>query len=233
MDNNSLAIYVHELRNLIFNLQGAFNYFNGAMQAQQSAGVLYGGQMVLAPVSQLSQLLWPTRARARSRGEKLRQILQLDEKHVLNDRRVGEIQERGDEKLDEFIAVTKGDRVIVDFVGDITQFGPEFDVNGIYRAYDPTTKIYYYRGTAYNFQAIATSLQDLGNRINAVYRQMFPEQAKAEDEYRQQLLKQMQEQQAAQGAEAPIAANISQAEPETAAPAAAADAEEPKAEKAD
>jgi chemotaxis protein histidine kinase CheA len=182
MDNNTLAIYIHELRNHCLHVQTSFDLFNQAMVNQASAGVLYGGQMVLMPVSQIAALLWPTRARARSRGEALRKALQLPEKHPLNDRRLSELWERSDEKFEEWIANTKNSQVVFDFVGDPRTIHESVTDNSIYRAYHPETNIFYYRGVAYNLKGIAQALSDVGGRINALYRQLFPEHAKAEDE---------------------------------------------------
>ncbi|GHF16989.1 hypothetical protein GCM10017044_09180 [Kordiimonas sediminis] len=189
MDNNTLSIYIHELRNQCLHTKAAFDLFNQAMSAQAGPGILYGGQMVLMPASQLSAMLWPARARSRARGESLRKVLQLPEKHPLNDRRLGELWEHMDQKTDEFIAETKGEHVVIDFVGDPASINPDARIEDkhIYRAYNPATHIYYYRGVGYNFQAIANAISELSGRINAVWAQMFPDQAKAEIEYQKQL----------------------------------------------
>jgi hypothetical protein len=196
MDNNTLAIYIHELRNQCLHTQASFNLFNQAVMAKQANGVLYGGQMILMPGSQIASLLWPTRARARSRGEALRKVLNLPEKHPLNDRRLCELWERADEKMEEWVHNTKGKQVIFDFVGDPAQLGdgttPE---ECIYRAYNPNSHVFYYRGVGYNLQAVANAISDVGNRVNAAYRQLFPGHAKAEDEARR---KAAEAQQAAQ-----------------------------------
>jgi chemotaxis protein histidine kinase CheA len=182
MDNNTLAIYIHELRNHCMHVQTSFDLFNQAMMNQANAGVLYGGQMILTSVSQFSALLWPTRARARSRGESLRKALQLPEKHPLNDRRLSELWERSDEKFEEWVSATKNAQVVFDFVGDPRTIHESVTERSIYRAYHPETNIFYYRGVAYNLRGIAQALSDVAGRINAVYRQLFPEHAKAEDE---------------------------------------------------
>lgn len=201
MDNNTLAIYIHELRNQCLHLQASFDLFNQAMSSQAANGVLYGGQMIMMPASQIAGLLWPTRARSRARGEALRKILQLPEKHPLNDRRLVELWERSDEKMEEWVNNTKGKQVIFDFVGDPAQVGdgntPE---ECIFRAYNPNNHVFHYRGVGYSFDAIAKAVTDVGGRVNAVYRQMFPEQAKADDEARQRA---MEAQKAAQAAQAP------------------------------
>jgi len=194
MDNNTLAIYIHELRNQIVHTEASFQLFNQAMMNRAGQGVLFAGQMVLMPGSQIASLLWPARARARSRGEALRKVLQLDEKHPLNDRRLSEIWEHSDEKIEEWITATKGKRVVIDYVGDPFPEDSGVTEDCVYRAYIPATKTYYFRGVGYNLEAVAKAIGDVAGRVNAVYRQMFPEQAKAEDEARARALEAMKAQ---------------------------------------
>ena len=219
MDTNTLAIYIHELRNQCLHAEASFNLFNQAMTNRAGPGVLFASQMVLMPASQIAALLWPTRARSRSRGESLRKTLQLQEKHPLNDRRLAELWERTDQKTEEWVAATKGQQVVFDYVGDLAQLGdgntPE---SCLYRAYNTQTRIFYYQGVGYNFQAIANAISDVAGRVNAIYRQLFPDLAKQEDEERARMA-------AAQQEAAQNAANEQ-------APAAPAEAEKPAEEKA-
>lgn len=239
MDQNTLSIYIHELRNQCMHMQTAFDLFNQAANARQGQGILYGGQMILVPTSQIAALLWPTRARSRGRGETLRKVLQLPEKHVLNDRRLTEIWERGDEKTDEWIAKTKGQQVIFDFVGDPAQVGDGTTTDeSIFRGYNPGNQVFTFRGTSYNLQALAKAVADVASRVNAVYRQLFPEQAKAEDEARAQAIAAQQEAQAS--AQAEVAAPKTEEAPTAEekkpaakkAPAKKAPAKKPAAKKA-
>jgi hypothetical protein len=205
MDNNTLAIYIHELRNQCLNAEASFNLFNQAMESKAGPGILFASQMILMPSSLMASMLWPTRARARSRGESLRKVLQLPEKHALNDRRLAELWERADEKSDEWIANTKGQKVLFDFVGDPATVGEgDTPIECIYRAYNPAARLFFYRGVGYNMQAIANAISDISGRVNAVYRQLFPEQAKADDEARKQ---QQAQAAAAQSKAAPAVAN--------------------------
>lgn len=196
MDNNSLAIYVHELRNLCDHCVASFDIFNQAARGRNGPAILYAGQVVLIPVSQMAALIWPARARARARGEALRKVLGLKEEHVLNDRRVTELWERADERLEEWIARTKGQKVAFDFVGDPAQLktgdGEGISENCIYRAFNPATRVYHYRGVGYNLQAIADAVADLQARVWAVYKQLFPEQAKAAEEARKKAVEAQQ-----------------------------------------
>jgi len=224
MDQNTLSIYIHELRNQCLHMQASFNLFNQAANAGQGQGVLYGGQMILMPASQISSLLWPTRARARGRGESLRKVLQLTDKHALNDRRLSEIWERSDEKTEEWINKTKGQQIIFDLVGDPATIGDgSATSDSVYRGYNPNNQIFTYRGVGYNLPALAKAVSDVAGRVNAVYRQLFPEQAKAEDEARQQAIA------AQQAAEAQQNAPAEPTSPATEAPAPAPKAAAKKA----
>jgi hypothetical protein len=217
MDQNTLSIYIHELRNQCLHMQTAFDLFNQAANSRQGPGILYGGEMILVATSQIASLLWPSRARARSRGEALRKVLQLNEKHVLNDRRMSEIWERTDEKADEWIAATKGRQVIFDLVGAPAQIGDgTVKEDSIFRGYNPVTQVYTFRGVSYNLPALAKAVADVAGRVNAIYRQLFPEQAKAEDEARRQA---MEAQQAAQAQANAKPAETPAAEAEEKAPA--------------
>ena len=214
MDTNTLAIYIHELRNQCLHTEASFNLFNQAMNSKAGPGVLFASQMVLMPASQLAALLWPTRARSRGRGEALRKALRLEEKHPLNDRRLAELWERTDQKTEEWVAATKGQQVVFDYVGDLKDLGdgntPE---NCIYRAYHTAGQTFYYQGVGYNFQAIANAISDVAGRVNGVYRQLFPDLAKADDEARakaeaaqKEAANQVQAETTALGAELPTAA---------------------------
>jgi len=200
MDNNSLAIYIHELRNLCDHTVASLDIFNQAAQARNGKAILYAGQVVLMPVAQIASILWPSRARSRSRGEHLRKTLGLAEKHVLNDKRMTELLDRSDERLEDWISRTKGDQVVFDFVGNPADLkdnqGISVREDSIYRAFNPENRIYYYRGVGYNLQALAQAIADLNARVWAVYRQLFPEQAKAEEEARRRAMENAQKAQA-------------------------------------
>ncbi len=232
MDTNTLAIYVHELRNQCLHTEASFNLFNQAMNSKAGPGVLFASQMILLPASQLASLLWPTRARSRGRGEALRKALQLNEKHPLNDRRLAELWERTDQKTEEWVAATKGQQVVFDYVGDLRQLNEGKTPDScIYRAYNTETRVFYYQGVGYNLQAIADAISDVSGRVNAVYRQLFPDLAKAEDEERAKAAAEAQ--QAAKPAPAPETPAAEAAKPaeKKKTPAKKAAAKKPPAKK--
>lgn len=177
MDRPTLAIFLHEIRNQCFYTEAAFSIFNQSLEQQAASGTFLAAHAVLMNASQISALLWPTRARAKKRGEELRELLQLPEKHPLNDRRIIELWEHSDEKLEEWIGATKGHHVIFDHIGSLDDFG-EFPVaeGNIYRMYDTQNSIFYYRGDGFKLKAIADAIADIYSRANAAHRQILPEQ---------------------------------------------------------
>ena len=177
MDRPSLAIFIHEIRNQCLYTEAAFSIFNQSLEQQVASGAFLAANSVLMAASQIAATIWPTRARSKKRGEVLREVLQLPEKHALNDRRIIEIWEHSDEKLEEWVGATKGRQVIFDHIGSLDEFG-EFPIaeGNIYRMYDPKTTIFYFRGDGFKLKVIADSISDIYSRTNTVHRQMLPEQ---------------------------------------------------------
>jgi hypothetical protein len=181
MDRASLAIFIHELHNQCVYTEAAFRVFNQSVQQNIPAGVFFSAQSTLLCASQISALLWPSQARVQKRGEELREILQLDEKHPLNDERLASMWEHADERLEDWVGTTKGEKVIFDHVGSIEELSKQVPIveSNIFRLYDPTTMTFYFRGDGYKMQAIADSISEIYSRAITVHRQMFPEQHQA------------------------------------------------------
>lgn len=177
MDKTTLALFVHELRNQCSYVEASLAIFNQALEQRASTAVFFSAQSTLLAASQIGSILWPRRARARKRGEAIRTVLQLADKHPLNDKRLTALWEHADEKLEDWIGRTKGEQIVFDHLGPITDFDSmEISDEGFYRLYDPSTMTFYYRGDGYKIQAIADSISDIYSRVNAIHKQMFPEQ---------------------------------------------------------
>jgi hypothetical protein len=177
MDKTTLALFVHELRNQCIYTEAAFRVFNQSLEQNITAGAFFGAQSTLLQASQIASLLWPNRARAKKRGETLREVLKLPEKHPLNDRRLCSIWEHGDEKFEDWVGETKGKQIVFDHLGPIQPFLENGVEDGsVYRLYDPTTQIFHFRGDGYKMQAIADAISDIYTRVTSVHMQMFPDQ---------------------------------------------------------
>ena len=177
MDRASLAIYIHELRNQCMYTEAAFRVFNQSMQQNAAAGVFFSAQGILLSASQIAALLWPTRARVQKRGQDLREILQLPEKHPLNDRRLSALWEHADEKLEDWVGRTKGEKVVFDHLGPLAELNKQVPVadGHIFRLYDPQTLTFYYRGEGFKLQGLADAISNIYSKITIVHRQMFPD----------------------------------------------------------
>lgn len=174
MDVNSFIIYLHELRNQCLYTHSALTIFNQSLQQNSQTGALFAGQAALSSASQVGAILWPTRARARRRGEVLREKLSLPESHALGDRRFVELWERSDEKLDDWIRATKGERVLFDFVGDPKTIDLSgLKEEGIYRLYDTTNRIFVLRGIGYNMENLAKATEEIRRRTELLQDQIM------------------------------------------------------------
>ncbi|MCK5041383.1 MAG: hypothetical protein KAR62_03780 [Sphingomonadales bacterium] len=181
MDNATMAIFVHEIKNQCLYTEGAFNVFNQSFEQKASTGVFFAAQSTLLAVSQLACIIWPSSSRSRKRGEEIRKVLGLKESHPLNNSRVRALWDKGDEKLEKWISDTKGGNVIFDHLGEISLLDPNsFTEQNIYRLYDPKTSILYFRGDGYNMQAISNAVADIYTRVTQVHQTMFPDHYKKE-----------------------------------------------------
>jgi hypothetical protein len=181
MDRTTLALFTHELRNQCVYTEAAFSLFNQSLEQQAASSAFSAAQSILLSASQIGGLLWPPRARARKRGETFREALKLSEKHPLNDKRLLTIWEHADEKLDDWVGRTKGQQIVFDHIGPLSGMpGGQVPEANIYRLYDPTGMVFYYRGEGFNLQAIANAISDIYSRVNTLHRQFFPEQQQDE-----------------------------------------------------
>lgn len=177
MDRTTLALLTHELRNQCIYTDAAFRVFNQSLEQNAASAAFYAAQSILLTASQIGCMLWPPRARSRKRGEAFREILQLPEKHPLNDKRLLTIWEHADEKLDDWLGRTKGQQIVFDHIGPLADFegAPESEEN-IFRLYDPAEMVFYFRGDGFKLQAIANSIADIYARAHTLHGKFFPEQ---------------------------------------------------------
>ena len=181
MDANTFAILIHELRNQCSYYETAVRLFNQSLQQNAPGSAFFAAQSALTSASHIANILWPTRARATKRGETLRNVLKLDENHALNDKRLQALWEHADERLDDWIQQTKGERIAFDFIGPKAQLpsGATQDLN-LYRLYDPQDLVFYYRGKAFHFQGLSSAVADVASRVLSAHKQLFPDQHKEE-----------------------------------------------------
>ena len=132
----------------------------------------------LTHTSNISRLLWPavpTRGKGESddayevrlssklaitRARALRATFCLPDEHVLKSRRLRDLLEHFDEKLDEWRTTSVHRNIVNDFIG------PKNGIVGIaetdmMRWFDPSTKSFTFRGETFDLQAFATATSQL------------------------------------------------------------------------
>ena len=103
---------------------------------------------------------------AKKRGAHLRQVLKVDDAHVLRTRTLRDHFEHFDERLDEW-AETSPNRNIVD-----NMIGPRAAIGGdaikdqdIIRMFDPATKLLVFRGERFDIQGLVNGLTDVQSKV--------------------------------------------------------------------
>lgn len=148
----------------------------------------------LTHTSNISRLLWPavpTRGNGESdeayeerlssklaitRARALRVTLLLPDEHVLKSRRLRDLLEHFDEKLDEWRTTSVHRNIVNDYIG------PKNGIVGIaetdmMRWFDPSSNSFTFRGEAFDLQALATATNEL-----------LPAAVKAEEQLREQMI---------------------------------------------
>lgn len=182
MDSNNFALYVHELRNQCVYAETAINLFNQSMEKQSKQGAFYALHTFLTAASQIGRLLWPNRVKAKRRGETLRAALGIPSEYPLADDRLLNLWDMADEKTDDWIRGSKNQVIAFDYLGPISELKPKQPKDAhIYRAYDPTTHYFYFRGEVFNIQVLVSRIAEVAARINQAHDQLFPKPKEEED----------------------------------------------------
>ena len=122
----------------------------------------------LSHAAAISRLLWPprerdaqARARADARGEYLRTVLNVDDTHVLHNRALRNHLEHFDVRLDTWAQETTHGAMIDMNVGPIAMFlgGPGIGPGDLVRNFDPSTRVFSFRGDEFNVQDLVTGVE--------------------------------------------------------------------------
>jgi len=126
---------------------------------------------------QVSRMLWAPRKKGRARAEELRKFLGLSEDHPLNNSDIQTLFDYCDEENEEWIKKTSGKYILFDYVGDIgTSKHKDVAIENVFRSYDTKGKIYVYRGTGFQMDAVMTSLRSVSDAVNKAHYHLFPDQ---------------------------------------------------------
>ncbi|WP_417624774.1 hypothetical protein [Paremcibacter congregatus] len=179
MDMNVIGLHIHELRNQCRFIEASVDILNQSMENQAAVGAFFGLQNIMLGSNQLARMLWSPRKKGKERAAGLRQVLELPEKYPLNNENILALVDQADEANDQWIAQSKDQYILYDFIGDIANSRhKDVEPKNIFRAFDPTTKIYAFRGVSYNLDALLKAIADVSNRVNQIHQRLYPDQWK-------------------------------------------------------
>jgi hypothetical protein len=185
MDANTAAIYIHELNNQCNFVEASLKLFNQALEQRAPVAVFYAGQSFLTYTSHIARILWPVRVKAVRSAEELRGLLAVGEDHPLNDKKLLHVWDHPEERLEDWIAKTRGRYVIMDQIGPFGVAGGKplesLKEGDIFRQYDPATNLLYYRGDVFDLQRIASGAADIAARTRRLHQQFFPAPPKKDE----------------------------------------------------
>lgn len=183
MDLNILGLHIHELRNQCKYIEASVGILNQSLENEAPVGVFFALQSLLTSTSQVARLIWAPRKKGKERAEGLRKMMELPDKHPLNNDNILTLWEAADEANDQWVAQSKDQYILYDYIGDISKSEhKDVEIKNIFRAFDTETKNYCYRGNGFNMDALLGAISDVSRRINHVHSRLFPDQWKGLDE---------------------------------------------------
>jgi len=179
MDMNIIGLHIHELRNQCRFIEASVDILNQSMEKEASIGVFFALQNIMLGTNQISRTLWSPRKKGRERAKVLRETLDLPEKYPLNNDNILSLVDHADEANDQWITQSRDHYILYDFIGDIANSPHKnVEIRNIYRAFDTNSKIYTFRGTGFNLDALLKAISDISNRVNQIHVRLYPDQWK-------------------------------------------------------
>lgn len=187
MDFFSQSVYASEIAKQCQFAIGAIGQLNHALESlphssknfvEHSNAVFRSIHSFLTHTSNISRLLWPavpTRGNGESdedyelrlssklaitRARALRATFDLPDKHVLTSRRLRDLLEHFDEKLDDWRRTSVRRNIANDIIGPKNTIAGMEDTD-MMRWFDPTTNKFIFRGEEFDIQALATATHQL------------------------------------------------------------------------
>ena len=116
----------------------------------------------------ISRIFWPPgcrdktkKARAKKRGQSLRDELEINSSHLIQNRTLRDHFEHFDERLDDWVESSKNKTIISRLLGPRHAVQGNINDDDIIHHYDPKTKIYSFRGEPFNIQELVKGVDDI------------------------------------------------------------------------
>lgn len=117
-------------------------------------------QSILVAAGNVSKILWPSNKASAERGERLRELLQVDDNNILADRSLRNHFEHYDERIEDWFN-KQASAVYSDLAVDpFKTIWGNIPTNH-HRAYDPLTQTLTFRGVSFELAAVLEELKEI------------------------------------------------------------------------
>jgi len=117
-------------------------------------------QSILVAAGNVSKILWPQEKKYAERGERLRELLKVDDNNILSDRKFRNHFEHYDERIEDWFK-KQSSAVYSDLAIDpLKSMRRNFPTNH-HRAYDPLTQTLTFRGESFDLAAVLKELKEI------------------------------------------------------------------------
>jgi len=123
-------------------------------------------QSILVSAGNVSKILWPTSKKYKTRGERLREILKVEDNNPLSNREFRNHFEHYDSRIEEWFNKSSGG-VYTDLVMNPSINDREFE-NFHHRGYNSFNNTLIFRGELLDLNKILNALEDIRNNCNGL-----------------------------------------------------------------
>lgn len=117
-------------------------------------------QSILVASANVSKILWPTTTRYKARGEKLRQMLRVDDSNILSSRKFRNYFEHYDEQIDEWFK-NQSSAVYIDLAMNPSVSG--VGARRSHRGYNSFNNTLIFRGESLDLGEVLKALEEILN----------------------------------------------------------------------
>lgn len=175
MDDFLTKIYLEQAKQECERCFRSLNLMNSIIRKEIEDDFFQHALDLVHHAAAVSRIFWPpggknkkSTKRAHRRGQHLRQVLELQSGHAIQNRALRDHFEHFDERLDDWAENSKNRNIVQRLFGPRSAIGGDAIQNSdIIHHFDPATNVFGFRGEHYDIQALASGLEDIYNKIIA------------------------------------------------------------------
>lgn len=168
MNNFFKTIYFEQVKQECEFCLAAVEQMNKILEDEKAEGDFFREALDLVHhAAAISRIFWPPRcrtkgktARAHQRGQALRDELEIQSNHPVQNRTLRDHFEHYDERLDDWVENSENKNMVKKLIGSRSSIGG-IDDSDIIHQYDPSTKIYAFRGEHFNLEELVAGIIDI------------------------------------------------------------------------